>query len=70
MIAAAAAFGVVTVLAIVEPAGLPLPLDSGGAVRSAALGLVLAIAAGSRLWGSRLEAAADPAAPQRPAKDA
>lgn len=44
MYALAAAFGVVTILSIADPASLLLPRDAGGVVRSAALGLLLAAA--------------------------
>lgn len=40
----AAAFAVVTILSVVDPASLPLPRDAGGVVRSAALGLLLVTA--------------------------
>jgi len=44
------AFAVVTILCIVAPAALPLPPDDGGAVRAAALGLLLAVLGLLGLW--------------------
>src|SRR5262249_55546188 len=42
MYALAAAFGAVTISALAAPTAPPLPTDDGGAVRCAALGLLLA----------------------------
>jgi hypothetical protein len=41
MYAFSAAFALVTILSIAEPTALPLPADDGGAMRSAAFGLLL-----------------------------